>query len=229
MGISRAENKQGEMDRSLFRSSQILTRTFTKPYERNPDLDLLVNPIISHEYIKNNLKSDHSHDHSDEHIEDKNIDTNNEVKTLSSATPYLLLAALCLDGFFEGIALGIQSNWFNVLFVAIAIVINKISVAFSLGISFKKSNTDIKTFIRFILLFSLFCPFGIVLGYFTVSNILLKGILLAFASGTFIYVSCSVVIVEEFAITKHRFSKYFCFLIGGLATAGISLLSQIDN
>jgi zinc transporter ZupT len=213
-----AENKPIQpMDRSLMRSSQILTRTFTRPNEHNPDMDLLVNPIKS-----DIVQQPHEHVHHHEELEEKLIDT----KLISNATPYLLLAALCLDGFFEGIALGIQSSWQNVLFVAGAIVINKIAVGFSLGISFKKSNTDIQTFIRFILLFSLFTPFGIVVGYFSFSNLLLKGILLAFSAGTFVYVSCSVVIVEEFAITRYRYSKYLCFLLGGLATVGISIAKQ---
>jgi zinc transporter ZupT len=216
--MSKAENKQAQpMDKSLLRSSQILTRTFSRPHEHNPDLDLLVNPMKS-DLIKqpSSLRHDHSHEH---------IPSEEKPKTLSNATPYLLLAALCLDGFFEGIALGIQSSWKNVLFVAGGIIINKIAVGFSLGISFKKSNTDIHTFIRFILLFSLFCPFGIVVGYFTISYELVKGILLAFSAGTFVYVSCSVVIVEEFAITRHRYSKYLCFMLGGLATVGVCIVA----
>ncbi len=221
MKQSIAENKPvQQMDRALVRSSQILTRTFTRANEHNPDMDLLVNPIKS-----DIVQHTHEQFHNNQENEAKIIDT----KLISNATPYLLLAALCLDGFFEGIALGIQSSWQNVLFVAGAIVINKIAVGFSLGISFKKSNTDIQTFIRFILLFSLFTPFGIVVGYFTHTNLLIKGILLSFSAGTFVYVSCSVVIVEEFAITRYRYSKYFCFLLGGLATVGISLAKPISQ
>jgi zinc transporter ZupT len=213
--MSQAGNNQpGEIDRALLKSSQILTRTFHKGNEHNPDMDLLVNPSKSD---MNKMRASHTHD-----------DTQVDNKKLSNATPYLLLVALCLDGFFEGIALGLQNTWNNVLFVACAIIVNKISVALSLGLSFKKSETDIQTFIRFILLFSMFCPFGIVLGYFSITNELAKGVLLSFASGTFIYVSCSVNIVEEFALTRYKYSKYIFFLLGGLATAGISILG-VDN
>ncbi len=210
--MSRAENKQGgEIDRALLKSSQILTRTFTRgqAHEHNQDMDLLVNPSKS----DMNKVKEHAHEHSEE-----------KPQNLSNATPYLLLIALCLDGFFEGIALGLQTSWNNVLFVAGAIMINKISVALSLGLSFQKSQTDIQTYIRFILLFSMFSPFGIVLGYFSVSNELAKAVLLSFASGTFIYVSCSVNIVEEFALTRYKYSKYLFFLLGGLATAGIAII-----
>ena len=218
--MSRAENKPAQpMDRTLMRASQILTKTFTKPHEYNPDLDLLVNPVKS-DYNKIAQPESKSISHEHDHLE--------EPTKMSKVFPYLLLAALCLDGFFEGIALGVQSSWNNVLFVAGAIIIYKISVAFSLGISIRKSQTDMQTFIRFVILFSLFCPFGIVVGYFSVDNLLLKGIFLAVSSGTFIYVSTSVVIVEEFAITRHRFSKYFFYLLGGIATAAIAIVEQLD-
>lgn len=210
--MSQVGNQPGEMDRALLKSSQILTRTFNRG-EHNPDMDLLVNPSKSD---ANNIGS-HNHDSNHE-----------KPSQISNATPYLLLVAICLDGFFEGIALGVQNTWNNVLFVTASIIINKISVGLSLGLSFRKSQTDIKTFIRFILLFSMFCPFGVVLGYFSTSDELAKGILLSFSSGTFIYVSCSVNIVEEFALTRYKYSKYLFFLLGGLATAGISILG-LDN
>ena len=210
--MSQAGNQPAEIDRALLKSSQILTRTFHRN-EHNPDLDLLVNPSKSDV----NPRHSPSHDVSEE-----------KPKKMSNTTPYLLLVALCLDGFFEGIALGIQNTWNNVLFVTASILINKISVGLSLGLSFRKSETDTKTFIRLILLFSLFCPFGVVLGYFSVSHDLAKAVLLSFSSGTFIYVSCSVNIVEEFALTRYKYSKYLFFLLGGLATAGISILG-LDN
>jgi len=216
--MSKAENAPyADMDKALLRSSQILTSPFSK---RNNDLDLFVNPVKT-DLPKKETKNKKEPSHEDHKHEDKN-------KKLSNVTPYLLLFALCLDGFFEGIALGLQKRWDNVLFVAFAIIINKIAVSFSLGVSFKKSNTEIQTFIRFILLFSIFCPFGIVVGYFTISYELTKGILLAFSSGTFIYISCSVNIVEEFAITNYRYTKYIFFLLGGLLTAGIALLELVN-
>lgn len=145
-------------------------------------------------------------------------------KIPSAITAYLLLFALCIDGFFEGLAIGAQSAWHQTVFVTTAVVINKWNVALTLGISLKKDNTDMKSFIRLILLFSMFTPFGVMLGYF-IGNMshLIKGICLGLAAGAFVYVSGSVVIIEEFTVTKYKYSKFFCYLIGGMATAGITV------
>jgi len=203
------------IDRGLMKSSQILTRTFNKG-RLDPDLDLLVNPHNSDLPMNKPLKHTHSAEQYKEYA-----------KNLSNVTPYLLLAALCLDGLYEGIAIGVQETWKNVSFVAFAVILNKLSVAFGLGISLKKANTELKTFIRFIILFSIFCPFGIVIGYLLGERIFVKGMFLAISAGTFTYVSCSVVIVEEFAITRHRFSKYFMFFLGGLLAAGIPIIRAV--
>ena len=207
------------LNRSLMRSSQILERTFHGG-KINPDMDLLVNPLNS-DLIKKKEKVVniiHQHSHAIE------ID---KTKKLSSVTPYLLIVALCLDGLFEGIAIGVQTTWKTVSFVAFAVFLNKLSVAFGLGISLKKSKTEIRTFIRFIILFSLFCPFGIVIGYFFGETLFMKGMFLAISAGTFIYVSCSVVIVEEFALTKYRYSKYSFFFLGGLLASGIAVIASL--
>jgi zinc transporter ZupT len=209
------------IDRSLMESSQILTKTFNRG-RTDPDMDLLVNPQNS-DLLMNKDKSHNKpfkHSHSLENSKEN-------AKKLSNITPYLLLIALCLDGLFEGIAIGVQGTWKSVSFVAFAVILNKLSVAFGLGISLKKAHTEIKTFIRFIILFSMFCPFGIVLGYLLGEAIFMKGMFLAISAGTFTYVSCSVVIVEEFAITRHRFSKYSLFFLGGLLAAGISVVGAV--
>lgn len=217
--MSQVENREAKpMDRSLMKSSQILTRTFAKGNQMNDDMDLLVNPAKSDFTSKKK-------EGKPEHVHDEN--GSNKLKQQSNLTTYLLLAALCLDGFFEGIALGVQGKLAGVLFVAAALVVNKIAVAFSLGVSFKKADIDLRTFIRFILLFSLFTPVGIAVGYFAADYQLAKGILLSISTGTFIYVSCSVVIVEEFAITRYKYSKYLCFLLGAIITAIIALFGNL--
>lgn len=213
--------KPASLDHSLLRSSQILKRTFHRG-KHNSDMDLLVNPQNSDMNKKKEIvfKPSVNHDHS--------VDQTKEgAKKMSNITPYLLMVALCLDGLFEGIAIGVQNTWKTVSFVAFAVILNKLSVAFGLGISLKKSQTEIRTFIRFIILFSMFCPFGIVLGYFFGETVFMKGLFLAISAGTFIYISCSVVIVEEFAITRHRYSKYSVFFLGGLLASGISIVASL--
>jgi len=86
----------------------------------------------------------------------------------------------------------------------------------SKGISFYKSNTSQPNLWRMIILFSIFTPIGILLGMVLLEgNPILEGIFLAISSGTFLYISASEVIIEEFAITKYRYEKYIIFISGG--------------
>ena len=63
---------------------------------------------------------------------------------------------------------------------------HKWAEAFSLGISFSKANTERKTFIQLILIFSLFTPIGILLGIaFTSSSLFIEGVFLALSAGKF--------------------------------------------
>jgi zinc transporter ZupT len=146
----------------------------------------------------------------------------------SNILPYVLLLALCFDGFFEGIAISVQDRWEYVLYVIIVILINKWTVGLSLGLALKKSNTDLKTFIRLIFLFALFAPLGILLGWFLKDNLMARAILLSMSSGAFLYASTSVVVIEEFTVTNYRYSKYFCFLFGGILTALIKILPNLN-
>lgn len=50
-------------------------------------------------------------------------------------------------------------------------------------------------------------------------NPLIKAAFLALASGSFIYVSSSVIIIEEFTVTKYKYTKFLLFLLGGIGTA----------
>jgi zinc transporter 1/2/3 len=147
----------------------------------------------------------------------------------SNITPYILLIALSIHGLFEGTALGVQQSLNDTVFLGIAIISHKWAESLTLGMSFSKSNTDKKTFLKMILLFAIFTPIGIISGMLLVNTSkLVQGIFLAVSGGTFLYVSASEVIVEEFAITKYRYQKYFLYLCGGILVAILSIL-EVNN
>jgi len=50
----------------------------------------------------------------------------------SNLTPYLLLVALSIHGFFEGLALGIQNDINSIMILAIAIIAHKWAESFTL-------------------------------------------------------------------------------------------------
>ena len=61
--------------------------------------------------------------------------------------------------------------------------------------------------------FTFFTPVGILIGmYFSKSGFLIEGIMLSISSGTFVYVSTSEVIVEEFSSKGSKHLKYLNYL-----------------
>ncbi len=144
-------------------------------------------------------------------------------------TPYILLIALSLHGLFEGTALGVMKTMRNTIFLLLAILAHKWAESFALGISFYKSGTEKGNFIKMIILFSLFTPLGIIIGLiFSGNGLLIQGILLSISGGTFLYVSASEVIVEEFSITKYKFWKYGFYLLGGVLV-GILKIFEVEE
>jgi len=68
-------------------------------------------------------------------------------------------------------------------------------------------------------LFSIFTPLGILLGMIALESFpILEGVFLAISAGTFLYISASDVIIEEFAITKYRYEKFLIFISGAIFT-----------
>ena len=82
-----------------------------------------------------------------------------------------------------------------------------------------------------IIIFSLFTPVGILIGIFLsdFKSKIIEGIFLSMSAGTFIYVAASEVIVEEFAVTRYKYQKFFAFLLGGILIAGLSIFEKLNG
>ncbi len=130
---------------------------------------------------------------------------------------------------FECLALGIQTNFKNTLFLFIALMIHKWAEAFALGIFFVQAKLSKKNFFLLIILFSLIGPIGVVLGTILSANAsdFVEGIFLSISTGTFLYVACSEVIVEEFSTPIKRYLKFFLYLVGGIFAAGLTLFEYL--
>jgi zinc transporter 1/2/3 len=162
--------------------------------------------------------------------ENEAVEHHHHFNPKSNMTPYILLIALSIHGLFEGIALGIQSNLKETIFLALAIVSHKWAEAFTLGVSFYKSNTEKWSIIKMICLFAIFTPIGITIGMILVGkNSLVVGIFLSLAAGTFLYISASEVIVEEFSITRYKYQKYLLYLLGGLFVGALALMEVVSE
>jgi zinc transporter ZupT len=209
-----------KQDPALKKASMILSKNFSKSFHE--DLNLMVNPKNVH--VADSTVDDHKHEHNHEH--NTELKVNNAGSIL---TPLLLLIALSLHGFFEGMAMGFQGSLKDTLFLGVAILAHKWAEAFTLGISFTKAGTDKKTFLILISIFSLFTPLGIILGLVFPGNAVLEGIVLGLSTGTFIYVAASEVIVEEFAVTKYKFQKFFYFIIGGIFVGILAMIEKLTE
>ena len=134
--------------------------------------------------------------HEEEELNEESHSHKN-IKPSNSFTPIILLVALSLHGFFEGIALGISNEFKAVLFLFLAIAAHKWAESLTLGISFHKAHTDGKTLVTMIFIFSLFGPLGVFLGLCLsslINNPIVTGVFLGISSGTFLYVYYNLLI-----------------------------------
>lgn len=153
----------------------------------------------------------------DEKIEQKKLNQ----KKLSS---FIMLLALSIHGIFECLALWIQTDFKKSLFLFIALMIHKWAEAFSLGIFFIQARIIRKYFYLLIIFFSLIGPIGVSLGIILSANAseFIEGTFLSISTGTFLYVACSEVIVEEFSTPINRYIKFLLYLLGGAFAAGLA-------
>ena len=124
---------------------------------------------------------------------------------------------------FEGLAAGLQRDLTGVLNMFLAIFIHKSAAALSLGISLVKTFPDDFTMVRWLVfIFSIATPIGVIAGMIlTSSGEIYTIVFSSIAAGTFLYISASEVVVQEFSVGGQRFLKYFFYLVG--ATIIISL------
>ena len=141
---------------------------------------------------------------------------------------FIMLLALSIHGLFECLALGIQSSFKNTLFLFIALMIHKWAEAFTLGIFFVQAKLQKKNYYLLILFFAFIAPVGISLGIILLktTNEIVEGVFLCISTGTFLYVACSEVIVEEFSTPKKRYLKFALYLIGIFFAVGLTLFEH---
>ena len=198
--------KQPENKRETVINKQVLVTKKNQNKENPSSREMEVNPTKSNQ-LENKLKK-------------QNPITNGGLSS------YLLLLNLGFHGLFEGISLGIESEIKGTLFLLLAIALRKWAASLTLGISFVKSGVIEKQFIIMILIFAFITPVGIVFGMtltFLTSNVV-TGIFLSISAGTFIYIACSEVIVDEFSNPKNKYFKFLLFLLGAAFAFALTLI-----
>mmetsp|Transcript_34123 Transcript_34123/g.24629 ORF Transcript_34123/g.24629 Transcript_34123/m.24629 type:complete len:138 (+) Transcript_34123:944-1357(+) len=126
------------------------------------------------------------------------------------------MIALSVHAIFEGLALGLQDNRNTIVNIIIAICVHKGAASSSLGISLVKSfPNDFKTVRWMVFLFSCASPLGVGIGMALANaSDLVDIIFSSLAGGSFVYIACSEVVVQEFSVPGNRWLKLLMFILG---------------
>ena len=142
-------------------------------------------------------------------------------------TPFVLMIALSVHSIFEGLALGLATTEGGVVNMVIAICIHKSAASLSLGISLVKTfPNDFKLCRWLVFTFSCATPFGVGIGMLVANaGDIYSVIFSSIAAGSFVYIGCNEVVVEEFSAEGGRWWKLLAFLIGAAIITSLWFLS----
>ena len=138
----------------------------------------------------------------------------------SSWRVYILILALSLHSVFEGLALGLITDNERLVQIAVAIVIHKSVIAFSLGVNLVQHEMPTKTIFKSAILFSIMGPIGIGIGIAVVHNTtqlsssFSSGILQGIANGTFLFVTFFEIFQSELEANGNRLLKVLFMIVG---------------
>lgn len=168
--------------------------------------NILNNNIDSdrHHHINHNTNLDYyNHNHATIKASDSNL------------TAYIILLAMGIHGLFAGIAFGLAKTKIDAVNMFIAMIAHKWSEALSVGVSFVSAEIDPNKSVKMICFLANITPVGILIGYLLSNlNDFVVGVALAISAGTFLYISCAEIIVEEFSISRHKFLKFVFYAFG---------------
>ncbi|KAM9329167.1 zinc transporter ZIP2 [Gastrophryne carolinensis] len=146
----------------------------------------------------------------------------------SSFRSFILFCSLSIHSVFAGLAIGLQSNYSTALQIAIAVLVHKGIIVFSLSLKLIQSMTRPLWLVIYIMAFSLMTPIGITIGIIitlnktsvvTLAQVVLEGI----ASGTFVYVTFLEILPQELNSEERPLLKVFFMLIGFTVMAVVAI------
>ena len=136
----------------------------------------------------------------------------------------MLVCALSLHSFFEGLAIGLQVDTSDVLAIFLPVALHKSIIAFALGLSLAQSKLNVKAIVRSDFLFSVTSPVGIGIGTIIIAassdnpdTAMINGILEGIACGTFLFVVFFEILPHEFMRKKkfpNRLLKTLFLILG---------------
>lgn len=138
----------------------------------------------------------------------------------------ILLVGLTLDGFFEGIAMGIQTDFIGIFNLYMAVILHKWAEALALGSAFFNTKVPKARAIVYILIFGTMPTVGILLGILiTTLNEIYTGIANALVVGMLLYIATCEVIQEAFKSQSNHNVKISFVCVGVIFVALLDVVS----
>jgi len=149
----------------------------------------------------------------------------------SGVFAYILTLVLSIHSLISGIALGMTESLATLIPLFVGIIGHKWIEAFALGVALNKANDSLAKNWKLLVLYSAMEPLGIVIGeilslYLPEDALsVTQALVLAVASGTFIYVAVMDIIPAEFGEnnTEDKYKKFAIFSIGIVAVTLLML------
>ena len=132
----------------------------------------------------------------------------------------MLVVAISFHAIFEGIAFGLLNEIETAWQLGIGIMLHEVTAAIALGTSLSKTGFTLKQMLVILSLFTLLTPIGIIVGMVinNATNAIVDVIFMAISIGTFLYVACGEVIVNEFSNGKNLWAKLIAMALAGVVT-----------
>lgn len=110
--------------------------------------------------------------------------------------------------------------------ITLGIVIHKLPETLAVALALLPEPR--KQYIIINTIFSVASPLGVALGMLmTDASMLVQGIFMSICAGTFVYISASEIIVEEFSTTEYRKPKFISFMVGVLLFTGMKIVIDV--
>jgi zinc transporter 1/2/3 len=141
----------------------------------------------------------------------------------AALSAYLLIAGLTVHAIFAGIVIGLENSMGPLVNIVTGILAHKWAATMAIGVALNKSELSNKVMYLLIAAFSITTPIGICIGIGidSAANPLIQGIFFSIATGTFLYIAASEVIVEEFSTPDYKMEKFAAFI------AGVTIISLL--
>uniref|UniRef100_A0ABM5F540 Zinc transporter ZIP1 n=1 Tax=Pogona vitticeps TaxID=103695 RepID=A0ABM5F540_9SAUR len=153
-----------------------------------------------------------------------------DVNAHSAVRSGVLLLALSLHAVFEGLAVGLQEESGRALEIALALLIHKGVIAFSLCLKLLQGRLRPRAVAGCLVLFSTMSPLGIGLGVALTEtpmaplHRLSRSVLEGLATGTFVYITFLEILPHELASSEQRILKLIALLAGFALVTSILFL-----